>query len=165
MRRPTRILPVRTASDLDAVVTLFRAYAASLAIDLSYQDFDAEMAAMPGKYAPPEGELLLAAGPEGLSVGCVALRRGPHAEACEMKRLYVAPEGRGMGVGRALVAAVVRVAARVGYAEIVLDTLPSMHRAQALYASLGFEAIAPYYDTPIAGTVFMRRILRPGNFG
>ena len=77
-----------------------------------------------------------------------------------MKRLYVAPDGRGSGLGKALVDALVEVAERIGYREMRLDTLPSMTGAQALYRKLGFEVIAPYYDTPVAGTLFMRRTLR-----
>jgi ribosomal protein S18 acetylase RimI-like enzyme len=76
-----------------------------------------------------------------------------------MKRLFVAPEGRGIGLGQALVARLIELAERIGYAEIVLDTLASMTAAQALYRSRGFEEIAPYYDTPVPGTIFMRRRL------
>ena len=156
---PFVISPVRAAEDLAATITLFRAYAASLDVDLAYQDFEGEMAAMPGKYAPPAGELLLARNPDGAPIGAVGLRPIDPSGCCEMKRLYVAPEGRGSGVGRALVDVLVEVARRGGYRELRLDTLPSMAGAQALYRKLGFEVIAPYYDTPIDGTVFMRRQL------
>jgi GNAT superfamily N-acetyltransferase len=102
--RPSfRIMPVRTANDLASAVKLFRAYASSLDIDLSYQDFEAEMEAMPGKYAPPAGELLLARDPTGIPVGCVGLRHIEPQGCCEMKRLYVSPEGRGFGLGERLV--------------------------------------------------------------
>src|SRR6202035_4575987 len=101
------------------------------------QDFEAEMAAMPGKYAPPAGELLLARDGAGKPVGCVGLRPIEPAGCCEMKRLYVAPEGRGIGLGKALVDALVEVAERIGYREIKLDTLPSMAGAQSLYRKLG----------------------------
>jgi ribosomal protein S18 acetylase RimI-like enzyme len=154
-----RISPVRTADDLASTIALFRAYAASLEIDLSYQGFEEEMETMPGRYAPPAGELLLARDCSGAPVGCVALRPiEPHA-CCEMKRLYVSPEGRGFGLGERLVAAVVRMAERIGYHEMRLDTLPSMTGAIALYRKLGFESIGPYYDTPVAGTIFMSRSL------
>jgi ribosomal protein S18 acetylase RimI-like enzyme len=154
-----RIAPVRTANDLASTVRLFRAYASSLDIDLSYQDFEAEMEAMPGKYAPPAGELLLARHPNGTPVGCVGLRPiEPHG-CCEMKRLYVSPEGRGFGLGERLVDAVVKEAERIGYREMRLDTLPSMTGAIALYRKLGFEPMNPYYDTPVIGTIFMRRSL------
>src|ERR1700733_6356013 len=96
-----QLIPVRTSEDLEATKALFNAYAASLGINLSYQNFVAEMAAMPGKYAPPKGELLLARDKVGAAIGCVGLR--PLEDGvCEMKRLYVAPEGRGLGLGRAL---------------------------------------------------------------
>jgi len=161
MHKRTRfqIAPVRTADDLAAAVGLFRAYAASLDLDLSYQNFEAEMAAMPGKYAPPAGELLLARDAEGKPMGCVGLRPIGPSGCCEMKRLYVAPEGRGIGLGKSLVDAIVEVAERIAYREIKLDTLPSMVGAQSLYRKLGFEVDEPYYDTPVAGTLFMRRML------
>ena len=153
------IAPVRTAEDLAATVELFRAYAASLDVDLAYQDFEAELAAMPGRYGPPAGELLLARDRDGAPVGCVGLRPLGTEGCCEMKRLYVRPEGRGSGLGNGLVEAVVLAARRIGYREMRLDTLPSMTDAIALYGRLGFERIAPYYDSPVAGTLFMRRVL------
>jgi GNAT superfamily N-acetyltransferase len=100
-----QIAPVRTADDLAAVVVLFRAYATSLDIDLSYQNFDMEIASMPGKYAPPTGELLLARGPQGKPIGCAGLRPLEIDGCCEMKRLYVSPEAQGIGLGRGLVEA------------------------------------------------------------
>lgn len=154
-----RITPVRTADDLGATMLLFRAYAASLDVDLSYQDFEAEMEAMPGKYAPPAGELLLARDGGTKPLGCVGLRPIEPAGCCEMKRLYVLPEGRDTGLGRELVEAAMGVAERAGYREMRLDTLPSMAGAQALYRKLGFEVMQPYYDTPVVGTLFMRRSL------
>lgn len=154
-----QIIAVRTPDDLAATIALFRAYAASLGIDLAYQDFEAELAAMPGKYAPPTGELLLARGADGAPLGCVGLRQIDPVGCCEMKRLYVSPEARGMGLGRVLVEAVLDAATRLGFRELRLDTLPDMSDAQALYARMGFVRIAPYYDTPIAGTVFMARRL------
>lgn len=156
-----QITAVRTAADLEATITLFRSYAASLDVDLAYQDFEGEMAAMPGKYAPPAGELLLARDADGWAVGCVGLRPLDASGCCEMKRLYVCPEGRGSGLGKGLVDALVEVAERIGYREMRLDTLPSMAGAQALYRKLGFEVVEPYYDTPVAGTLFMRRRLEP----
>jgi len=156
-----RITPVRTAAALDATATLFRAYAASLEIALAYQDFEGEMAAMPGKYAPPAGELLLARDADAKAIGCVGLRPLDICGCCEMKRLYVCPEERSSGVGQGLIDALVEVAQRIGYREIRLDTLSSMTAAQALYRKLGFEVIEPYYGTALAGTLFMRRLLRP----
>lgn len=114
------------------------------------------MAAMPGKYAPPSGALLLARDSSGIPVGCVGLRPIEPRGCCEMKRLYVAPQGRGFGLGEKLVGAVIEEAKRIGYREMRLDTLPSMTVAIALYTKLGFEPIAPYYETPVVGTHFMR---------
>ncbi len=155
-----RIIPVRTSVDLLATIALFRAYAASLDVDLGYQDFEGEMAAMPGKYAPPKGELLLARDGAGQPIGCVGLRPLAEPGVCEMKRLYVTPEGRGTGIGRRLVAAVVAAAEEAGHGEMRLDTLASMANAQGLYRAFGFEVIPAYYETPIAETVFMRRRLK-----
>lgn len=141
-------------ADLEQVRQLFMAYAQSLPIDLAYQDFDAELAALPGKYAPPGGALLLALNGSGNAIGCAAVR--PLEDGvCEMKRLYVAPDGRGTGAGRKLAQAVIAAARGMGYREMRLDTLPTMTAAQALYAMLGFELIEPYYDTPVENTVFM----------
>jgi GNAT superfamily N-acetyltransferase len=154
-----QIRAVRSAADLAAVVALFRAYADSLGIDLDYQDFATELATMPGKYAPPAGELLLARDLRGAPLGCVALRPLTAEGCCEMKRLYVLPSGRGAGLGKALVDAILQKAARIGYREIRLDTLPDMAEAMALYRQAGFAAVDPYYDTPVAGTRFLGRSL------
>jgi ribosomal protein S18 acetylase RimI-like enzyme len=155
-----RIAPVTTAADLVAAAALFRAYATSLDVNLAYQNFETEVASLPGAYAPPPGVLLLARRTDGTPVGCAGLRPMPAAEYCEMKRLYVSPDGRGLGLGQALAEAIVREGARLGYREMLLDTLPSMNEAIALYRKLGFEQTAAYYDTPVAGTIFMRRSLR-----
>lgn len=156
---PFHIATARTATDLEDAARLFGAYAASLDIDLSYQDFATELAGLPGKYAPPAGALLLARGPGGEALGCVALRPIAPEGCCEMKRLYVAPQGRGLGLGRALVGAILGEAARIGYREMRLDTLPSMTAALALYHEAGFVVIERYYDTPVAGTLFLGRRL------
>lgn len=153
------ISPAIGAADLAAVAMLFGDYAASLEVDLAYQDFVAELAGLPGNYAPPHGALLLARSGEGEPIGCVALRPMAAAGRCEMKRLYVAPAGRGTGLGRALMQALIIEARRIGYAEMWLDTLPTMAAAQGLYRAAGFEMAEPYYDTPVAGTVFMRRMI------
>ena len=143
-----------TADDLRAVSDLFKGYAASLPVDLGYQDFAAELAGLPGKYAEPTGALLLARDQAGAPLGCIALR--PLDEGvCEMKRLFLVPEARGMGLGRALAEAILVAARDRGYRELRLDTLPSMMSAIALYEGLGFERIAPYYAPTPAGTVFM----------
>jgi len=152
---PYQIGPATSEADIAAVAVLFQAYADSLGVDLGYQDFAAELAALPGKYAAPGGALLLARGPDGSALGCVALRPLDADGCCEMKRLYVAPGGRGTGLGRALAEAVVAEARRIGYRELRLDTLPFMQTAMALYDAMGFVPIPPYYDTPIAGTRFL----------
>ena len=145
---------VFSPTDLPAIAQLFRAYAASLPSALSYQDFAAELASLPGKYASPDGALLIARDAQGEALGCVAMRP-LEPGVCEMKRLYVAPAGRGAGLGRQLALAIIEAARVRGYAEMRLDTLASMGEAQALYRSLGFTEIGAYYATPVEGTVFM----------
>jgi ribosomal protein S18 acetylase RimI-like enzyme len=154
-----QILPVRSNPDLEATVRLFDAYASSLGIDLAFQDFAAELATMPGKYAAPAGELLLAHDRRGEPLGCVGLRPIMPDGCCEMKRLYVSPWGRGFGLGRALIDAIIGEAIRIGYREMRLDTLPGMVEAIALYRKAGFMPIEPYYDTPLAGTIFLGKSL------
>jgi ribosomal protein S18 acetylase RimI-like enzyme len=154
-----QIKPVRSAADLEATVQLFNTYASSLGIDLAFQDFAAELATMPGKYAAPAGELLLARDIHGEPLGCVGLRPITPESCCEMKRLYVSPQGRGLGLGRALIDAIVGEAVRIGYHEMRLDTLPAMVEALALYRKAGFMPIEPYYDTPLVGTMFLGRSL------
>lgn len=156
-----RIEPARSAADLEATARLFDAYAAALGIDLAFQDFATELASLPGKYAPPAGELLLARGHGDEPLGCVAIRPLGSDGACEMKRLYVTPAARGLGFGKALVDAVLREARRIGYHEMRLDTLPDMAEAVAIYRRAGFERIAPYYHNPIAGAVYFGLSLAP----
>lgn len=153
-----KINPASSSADYEAVWLLFQAYASSLGVDLSYQDFSTELATLPGKYAPPEGALLLARDETGKAIGCVAMRKFK-GDICEMKRLYVAPAARGTGLGKALAEAILNEAKRIGYREMWLDSLPSMHEAIALYRKLGFIDIPPYYDTPIKGTVFLGKSL------
>ena len=150
-----QILPVRAPDDLRAAAELFAAYAASLPVDLGYQDFGAELAGLPGKYAPPLGDLLLARDAGGAALGCVGLRPMALDGGCEMKRLFLLPAARGLGLGRSLTEAVIAAARNRGYAELRLDTLPSMTTAIGLYEQLGFRRIAPYYDPTPPGTVFM----------
>ena len=152
------INPVRNEADLADTVKLFKAYVAWLNIDLTFQDYDAELKSMPGKYTPPSGELLLARGEDGKAIGCVAVRPlDPRTHSCEMKRLYVAPGGRGLGLGKALVDTIIKVARGMGYQEMMLDTLPHMVEAIALYRKRGFGQVGAYYETPLEGTVFMGR--------
>jgi len=145
---------VRSPEDLRIIAGLFQLYAASLPVDLAYQDFAAECAGLPGKYAPPQGELLLARNTAGEPLGCAGLRP-LHAHICEMKRLYLLPSARGLGLGKRLGQAIIREARRIGYREMRLDTLPGMTSAIALYENLGFRRIAPYYAPTPDGTVFM----------
>ncbi len=147
------------AQDLPIVAALFREYVASLGVDLSYQGIDTELASLPGAYAPPSGALLLAVSALSEPLGCVAMRKLPEDGACEMKRLYAAQSARGMGLGRALAMAVIGAAVEAGYRTMRLDTLPGMQAAQGLYRDLGFEVTPPYYATPVAGTLFMRKML------
>ncbi|KAL8753075.1 MAG: hypothetical protein Q9199_005300 [Rusavskia elegans] len=150
---------VRCKTDLEDTKGLFIAYAESLGIDLSFQDFQAELDTLPGKYAAPAGELLLARDVDGSPIGCVALRPMHQPGCCEMKRLYVAPAGRRRGLGRILATAIIEAAVKLTYCEIKLDTLPSMTAAVALYEQLGFRQTDPYYYTPLSGTRFLARKL------
>jgi ribosomal protein S18 acetylase RimI-like enzyme len=140
---------------------LFRAYAAefadSIAETLCFQGFEAELAGLPGRYAPPSGCLLLPM-EEDVPAGCVALRDLGDG-TCEMKRLYVAPTHRGRGVGRLLVEEVVRRAGRMGYRRMVLDSFPEMAGALALYREQGFVETTPYWDHPADRAVFLERPL------
>ncbi|MCE5189469.1 MAG: GNAT family N-acetyltransferase [Eubacteriales bacterium] len=153
----SRIEILEAYSNLEDVRALFLEYSASLGIDLGYQNFSEELSGLPGKYAKPEGRLYLALA-DGSPAGCVALRRFD-GERAEMKRLYVRPGFRGLHLGRLLSERVLRDAAQIGYRAVLLDTLGSMERAQQLYRRLGFVPIEPYYDSPIAGTVFLQRTL------
>jgi GNAT superfamily N-acetyltransferase len=135
---------IRPASlqDLDEIRIMLREYAEWLGVDLCFQNFEAELAGLPGDYAPPYGRLLIAEG-----AGCVALRP-IDGDVCEMKRLYVRPEHRGSGLGRRLVLAIIDEARGIGYRKMRLDTMPKMDGAQRLYASLGFRDIAAYRYNP-----------------
>jgi len=154
------IVQVESFEDLETIKTLFRAYVDWLNIDLSYQGFEEELAGLPGKYAPPLGALFLAKDAENRVLGCVALRPFGDNGACEMKRLYVLPEGRGRGVGASLVARVLTAAETAGYREMLLDTLPTMTGAIKLYKAAGFLEASAYYNTPITETVFFRKDLQ-----
>jgi ribosomal protein S18 acetylase RimI-like enzyme len=133
------IAQASSPADIRTAAALFDAYAASLPVGLDYQDFATELAGLPGKYCPPDGALLLARGEGGAALGCVALRPLENG-AAEMKRLYLLPASRGLGLGRALADAVVEEARRLGYHEIRLDTLPTMTRAIEMYQAMGPES-------------------------
>lgn len=177
-----RITPAETKEAVKQASALFREYAASLGVDLSFQDFDRELATLPGDYASPTGRLFLAlvdgtdplsgTGSEqtrflssasfvsstSLASGCIALRQFA-GEICEMKRLYVRPQFRGHGAGRALAQAVIQAAREIGYRYMRLDTLPQMTQAQALYCALGFREIPPYRHNPVPGTRYFELAL------
>lgn len=152
--------PATFPDDLPEVLTLFREYADSLGVDLSFQDFDRELATLPGDYVPPRGALLLAEHAAAVA-GCVALRP-LGVDVCEMKRLFVRPAFRGAKLGRALAEAILSEARRIGYSRMRLDTLPSMAEAIVLYERLGFTDIAPYRHNPVPGARFLERTLSEG---
>lgn len=153
-----RLLAPQTPQDLVAARDIFQEYAASLSVDLCFQDFSAELASLPGEYAPPRGCLLLAE-VDGSIAGCCALRpldTSDYPNAAEMKRLYVRKAFRGFGLGRELAEAILDAARQMGYACVLLDTLDDMESARALYTDLGFEEIPPYYHNPIAGAHYLK---------
>lgn len=153
------ITQAHSAEDLSSIRILFQAYAVGLGLDISFQNFDHELANLPGKYAPPNGALLLAKSTStGEAIGCVGLRSLTEG-TCEMKRLFVSPEGRGTGVGKALAEAVVVEAKHLGYGRMVLDTLGSMTTPLKLYRGLGFRDIEPYYHNPLDDVIFLELTL------
>ena len=137
---------------------LIEEYAASLKVDLCFQNFAHELEHLADEYGPPAGVFLLALD-NGVKVGCVGLRQLPNGVG-EMKRLYAVPAARGRGVGRLLAEGIVAAARELGYPALVLDTLPSMSEAQTLYASLGFKPTTAYRFNPIAGTAYLELKLR-----
>lgn len=142
---------------IDQVRALFKEYASSLDIDLCFQNFETELADLPGDYAPPRGALFIARSMQKI-VGCCALRPLDNADypnACEMKRLYVRPALRGCGLGRRLAEAVLQAAQQAGYTYVLLDTLSEMETARAMYQDLGFVEVAPYYYNPIEGAHYL----------
>jgi ribosomal protein S18 acetylase RimI-like enzyme len=151
------IIPARAEKDLRQAKILFEEYAATLDFALDFQNFEEELAGLPGGYAPPEGCLLLASYRDQVA-GCVALRRIDR-DICEMKRLFVRPSFRHLGIGKSLAQTVIQEAKKKGYTRMRLDTVPSMKEAQALYGSLGFEPISSYCHNPIPGAVFLERKL------
>ena len=151
------IVPVGAQEHLVIVRELFQQYARGLKVDLCFQGFEQELAELPGRYAPPSGRLFLAS-QNGQTAGCVAVRLLAD-NVCEMKRLYVRPAFRRVGLGRLLAQAAITAAREIGYDRMRLDTLGSMKEAIGLYDSLGFVRIEPYYNNPSACAVFMELAL------
>lgn len=158
---PPEISIVRADDDASRTAdaeAIFRDYAASLDVDLCFQDFDSELASLPGEYRAPNGALLLAY-VDGALAGCGALRPiadVDYANACEMKRLFVRPGFRRLGLGRTIAEQLLDEAKRAGYSAMLLDTLDDMEAARELYASLGFEEIPPYYWNPLPGAHYLK---------
>ena len=149
-----KMIQATSPEDIKHARQLFEEYAAGLGISLCFQNFDQELAELPGQYVPPAGRLILAIENNQVA-GCVALRRIGEG-VCEMKRLYVRPNFRGRGLGRDLTENLLSDARDIGYKIMRLDTIPGkMDQALAMYRSLGFREIAPYYSNPVAGAVFM----------
>lgn len=164
MMTPVEICPPSSPADTEAIKTLMREYAESLGFSLAYQDFETELAGFPGKYAPPDGALLLAT-VGGDAAGTVALRKMDEG-VCEMKRLYVKPAFRGRrtadgrSIGRALAEDIVTIGRERGYRRLRLDTIGGkMLQALSLYRSMGFVEIPPYYASPIPDTAYLELVL------
>jgi carbonic anhydrase len=154
------LIQAETASQVEAARSLFIEYSEGLGLDLCFQNFEKELAGLPGGYAPPEGRLLLVI-LDGEVAGCVALRKIGGDHTCEMKRLYVRPKFRGKGIGKAAVIKLIEEARALGYTRMRLDTLPSqMSEAIKVYRLLGFQEIEPYYHNPVEGAMFMELTLK-----
>lgn len=152
------LFQAESAPQIDQARELFLEYAKSLGFSLCFQNFDEELAGLPGDYAPPEGRLLLAEC-ENQIAGCVALHKLTN-EICEMKRLYLRPQFRGKGLGRGLAQRIISEARQIGYSRMRLDTVePVMKDAVVMYRQLGFREIAPYCANPIPGALYMELLL------
>jgi putative acetyltransferase len=158
-RHDVKVRRAESSSDFDTVRTLCREYGASLDVDLAFQGFEDELATLPGKYAWPKGALFFASGADGQAIGCVGVRPFDRPSACEMKRLYVRPAGRGRGTGRALAVEALRFASAAGYREMLLDSLPGMEAAIRMYRSLDFESIPPYWNNVVPGILYFGKQL------
>lgn len=156
-----KIVQAESEEQITLVRQLFQEYAAGLGVDLCFQNFEGELAGLPGEYTPPSGRLLLAYQDEAVA-GCVALRKIDDS-ICEMKRLYVRALYHGKGLGRILATTIIDAARQIGYRQIRLDTLPSMTAAQALYTKLGFREIGPYRNNPVPGSKFLELNLKTEN--
>ncbi|MEQ8322701.1 MAG: GNAT family N-acetyltransferase [Rhodospirillales bacterium] len=154
------IAPARSGEDIETTREMFSEYQQWLNVDLCFQDFENELAGLPGKYQPPAGEIYIARD-QGAVAGIIAVRPvgDPDEKMCEMKRLYVRPAWRGRGLGRQLAELVIGFAGKAGYRRMVLDTLPQLETAKSMYARMGFGEIAPYYHNPLPGVVYMEKLL------
>ncbi|PVE41450.1 GNAT family N-acetyltransferase [Limnohabitans planktonicus] len=153
-----QLLPPDSSADLNATRAIFQEYADSLKVDLCFQGFENELQTLPGPYEEPRGALLLA-WVDGALAGCCALRpldNSDYSNAAEMKRLYVRPAFRGLGLGRQLTEGILDAARQSGYSCVLLDTLDDMESARALYEDLGFVEIPPYYHNPVAGAHYLK---------
>ena len=158
MDKPAVDLLIPTPEEMDAVRQIFQEYADSLNIDLEFQGFETEIAELPGEYAEPRGQILLAQ-VDGVIAGCCALRPlddCDYPNAAEMKRLYVRQAFRGFGLGRQLAEAMLDAARQAGYDYVLLDTMDDMEAARVLYVDLGFEPIEPYYHNPLPGAHYLK---------
>lgn len=159
MSKPFEISITDGEPYLDQIKKLITEYAQSLDRDLSFQDFDSELADLGAKYLPPNGRLLAAVTEDGKAVGCVAYHM--HSDTrCEMKRLYVSPEYRRCHAGGMLIEKIVRAARADGFSEMVLDTIKPLESAVRLYKKYGFEETEPYYDNPMEDVIYMKLALR-----
>lgn len=147
-----------TTAELESARLVFQEYAQSLKVDLCFQGFESELANLPGEYASPRGALLLAMINGEVAGSCAlrALDAADYPNACEMKRLYVRPAFRSLGLGRDLAERILDLARQAGYRCVLLDTLDEMEAARALYQDLGFEEVPPYYHNPIAGAHYLK---------
>jgi putative acetyltransferase len=155
-----QITSVQSPQDIVVVRDLIREYLRWLDIDIAIQGFEAELPHFPGRYSPPAGDLLVAQSDVGGALGCICLQPLEVPGTCEVKRLYVRPEARGKGLGRALATSAIERASTLGYREMMLDTLPWMTSAIAIYRSLGFAPISPYWNNLVPGIIYFGKPLR-----
>ena len=151
------LIQVESEEHLDCIRELFKEYEKSLGFDLDFQDFEKELAKLPGEYAAPDGCLLLAFYGKNFA-GCAGLRRLEQG-ICEMKRMYVRPNFRGKGIGRVMSVRIIEIARAIGYERMRLDTIDTMRTAISLYKSLGFKKIKPYRYNPVDGASYMELLL------
>ncbi len=160
MNEQIQFIQAGTPSQVEEARRLFIEYSERLGLDLCFQNFEKELSELPGKYAPPEGRLFLAVFDESIA-GCIGLRKINDDRTCEMKRLYVRPEFRGLGIGKAMALKLIEEARVIGYERMRLDTLPAqMSEAIKMYRAFGFREIDPYYHNPVEGAMFMELTLK-----